>query len=167
MNSTPGELYILGIIISTLLSILGSGNLILNWKENKYFGVLCLFFAGICWQVMLYLSCQNVTFDGIQYNMSPFIPVLSEIVKTSIEYLLLGGIVAGLVLFVWNRKDCLEKLQYGINQIKSKYINKNEVEVIKEEHTPIKKTRRVIKKSVVNPEVKGERVIKKVIKKGE
>ena len=156
MSTTPGELYILGIIISTTLSILGLGNIILNWKENKFFGITCLFFASISWQIVLYLSYGTITFDHGVYCVSSFIPTIEEIAITSIEYLIIGGIVAGIVLVIANNKDVSEKLQIKIEEFKSKHINKKEVE-IKEEIQPkpvIKK--RMVKKKIVKKPIKKE-----------
>ena len=154
MNSTPGELYVLGIIISTLLSLIGFANLILNWKENKFFGIFCLFFASINWQVVIYLSYYDIVFEHGTYNVSSFIPVISEIAKTSIEYLLMGGIVAGLVLFILSKKDYSDKLQHKLNTVKSKYINKKEIAKEIEPYKPT--TKRIVKKRIVKKPIKKE-----------
>lgn len=160
MNSTPGELYILAIVISTVLSLLGFGNLILNWKENKFFGILCLFFALIGWQIIVYLSYYDIIFDHITYNMSSFMPIIEGIAITSIEYLFIGGVVAGFVLFIINRKYCIDELHNIINIIKSKYINKKEIaiEEIIPEVEPVQKpkTKKVIKKRIVKKPIKKD-----------
>lgn len=144
----PGELYILAIIVSVLLSLVGSGNVF--HKDNRYMGIICLFFAVMSWQIVIQLSYSTIIFNENQYNISLLFPELREIAKTY----LFGGIVAGLVLIGLNNKDLLEKLQSKIPKRK----NKEVVEENPFEFKPMEevKPKRIIKKKIVKKPIKKE-----------
>lgn len=93
MSTTPGELYILMILIGSVVSMTGFKYLLSKETDKGYFGFMCFSISMIIWGTLVYVSSGNITFNNESI-------ILNESIKYAFYVLFMAALTFSLLSFL-------------------------------------------------------------------